>query len=89
MIEFRRPAGGQLLLLSLIPTLLLYHTYVRETALSTGEVVFAVLAFCLMVVSIVVEGFLESQRISSCSAGWSRCSAPSSSPERETSCRWR
>lgn len=60
MVELRRPNGGQLLLLSLIPTLVVYHASVRGDPLGTVEFAFVSLLFVVIVVATVVEGGLES-----------------------------
>lgn len=60
MVRFRRPNGGQLLLLSLIPTLVVYHTSVRGDPLGAVEFAFVSLLFVTIVVATVVEGGLRS-----------------------------
>jgi hypothetical protein len=60
MVEFRRPDAGQLLILSVVPFLIIYHTYIQGNPLGELELIFVSIIYVLMLVSIVVKGWLGS-----------------------------
>ena len=60
MIEFRRPDAGQLLILSIVPTLVIYHRYIRGDPSTSLELIFIVILYALLVFTSVIQGGVQS-----------------------------
>lgn len=60
MVEFRRPDAGQLLILSVVPILIIYHTYIRGDPPTNLELIFVTTLYALLVVASVIQGGVQS-----------------------------
>ena len=60
MVKFRRPDAGQLLILSVVPTILIYHTYIRGDPPTTLELIFVLTLYALLVFVSVIQGGVQS-----------------------------
>lgn len=60
MVKFRRPDAGQLLILSVVPTILIYHTYIRGDPPTTLELTFVLTLYALLVFVSVIQGGVQS-----------------------------
>jgi steroid 5-alpha reductase family enzyme len=60
MVKFRRPDAGQLLILSVVPTVLIYHTYIRGDPPTTLELIFVLTLYALLVFVSMIQGGVQS-----------------------------
>jgi len=60
MVEFRRPDAGQLLILSVVPTVVIYHTYIRGDPPTGLELVFIVILYISLVMASVIRDGIQS-----------------------------
>jgi hypothetical protein len=60
MVEFRLPDAGQLLILSVVPAVVVYHTYIRGDPPTGIELVFIVILYVLLVMASVIRDGIQS-----------------------------